>query len=295
VNFSNPAWRRRPIRTAFRVAWSLVLKRRPPSRPLVVPFDDGRSRIYADLRTTFGLYLYRYGGCDYDRLLVRRFLRPGDVFVDGGAHVGMFSLVAAAAVGATGSVYAFEPSPETYAGLEANVALNGFGNVRAHQEALAAEDGILQFTVFDGDTAAFSSVHPGSDVAGGRTIDVASKRLADRVPQEVWPRIAMLKLDVEGAELDALRGAEPLLDAVHPVILMEFVPGHFKAFGVDPRDVLAFLTDKEYRLLRPSADPEVWRPCSFEKAMHLDAERPNLLATVSVERLRERGVGVVSA
>ncbi|NLI01409.1 MAG: FkbM family methyltransferase [Chthonomonadales bacterium] len=294
MNFSNPALRRNPIRTAVRVAWSMALKRRPPTRPLVVPFDEGRLRIYADMQTAFGRQMYRFGVLEPDLRLVRHLLRPGEVFVDGGAHVGLFSLVAAHAVGPEGTVYSFEPVSETFRQLAANALLNGLANVRMYCEALGAISGETDFTVMQGDRAPWSHMGSPSDGEVGVRLKVPVATLAERIPTEVWRKIALVKLDIEGAELDALRGGEPILDAAHPPILMEFVPGHFDGFGIKPHDVLAFLTDKAYRLLRPSDDPEVWISCSPEQAMHLDPERPNLLATVSLEAVSRRGVRVVN-
>jgi len=94
-------WRSRPLETAFRCGVSLLLRRIPRLRQPLVPYDSGRSRIVADLGTALGLGLYRYGdSADADIALVGRLLRQGDVFVDAGAHVGLFTLVAGARGGA---------------------------------------------------------------------------------------------------------------------------------------------------------------------------------------------------
>lgn len=292
MNFSNPAWRRRPLSTAVRVAWSLLLKRFPPHEPLVVPFDEGKAHIYADMRTAFGRQLYRYGESDPDLAFVRTFLRPGDVFIDGGAHHGMFTIVASRAVGPTGAVRSFEPNPKSYDALIMNVRLNHLENVEAHAFALGEADGEAWFTAMDGDRAPWSHLGQACASERARSLTVRVVALANSIPVDLWDRIGLIKLDVEGAELHALRGAEPILDAVHPPILMEYVPRHFEAFGVDPLDVLSYLRDRGYMLLRPTHDPEVWIPCSFDDPMRLDPKRPNLLAAVDLERLRRRGVEV---
>ena len=89
-------------------------RRLPGLARVAVPYDSGRSRIIADLRTALGLGLYRYGGVTAPELaLLRDRLGPGDTFVDGGANVGLFTLVAAARVGPAGRVISFEPAEHT--------------------------------------------------------------------------------------------------------------------------------------------------------------------------------------
>src|SRR6185312_84581 len=105
--------------------------------------------IYADLHTPLGLGLYRYGYRDPDLDLVAKLLRPGDVFVDGGANVGLFTLVAANRVGAAGKVIAFEPGRAVRMSLLANVVLNGLAQVEVVPFALAAELGEARFRVFE--------------------------------------------------------------------------------------------------------------------------------------------------
>ncbi len=278
--FRNPAWRRSPIPTAVRCAWSLVLKRFPPRSPLIVPFDEGRSRIYADMRTAFGRYLYRFRDADPDLCFVRHWLEPGQVFVDGGAHVGMFTLVAARAVGKDGMVVAFEPNPETFAELQRNIALNRLTNVMLHDRALGDKEGDATFAVMEGDRAPWSHLGEDSDEAGARCIRVCVTTLDRSIPRELWSRIGLIKLDLEGAEYAALIGASSLLDTVHPPIFLEFVPQHFQPFGVDGANVLNLLRRHGYVLLRRPPRGEQWVTCSDEEAYSLDPERPNLLAVM---------------
>jgi FkbM family methyltransferase len=140
-------------------------------------------------------------------------LRPGDRVVDGGAHIGYLTLLAARRVGASGEVHAFEPVARTFAALEANVRLNGATNVRPNRVGLAARASELQLEV---------PIDPeGSGLlAWGATSVLLRRGPVERVPalalddyarDHGLDRIALVKLDLEGAELDALRGMERLL------------------------------------------------------------------------------------
>src|SRR4029077_8003618 len=128
-----------------KVAKSLLRRVVPRWRRAVVPYDAGRTVIYADLLTPTGLILYRYGHDDPDIDLVGRLLAPGDLFVDGGANVGLFTLVAARRVGATGRGLAFEPGRTVRARLVENIALNGFTQVDVMPFALSAAPGEASF------------------------------------------------------------------------------------------------------------------------------------------------------
>ena len=255
VNLSDPAWRNHPVRTTMRVAYSMLRRRVPALHEMVVPFDDGQSRVVADLRTALGLTLYRYGILDADMALVRRLLRPGDIFVDGGANVGLFTLIAARAVGSRGRVIAFEPSPKTREALLRNVALNGYDWVTVHGEALDAEPGERSFVARHGDGAGLSSFAP-QDVASGDQAQLVATTSLDRATAALErERVAVLKLDLEGAELGALRGSDVLLRGAAPDIVIEVEDAHLRRQGASREQVLEL-----FDVLRLSPLPRTpWR------------------------------------
>lgn len=142
-------------------------------------------------------------------------LRPGDRVVDGGAHIGYLTLLASRCVGPSGEVHAFEPVARTFAALEENVRLNGAANVRLNRVALAASAGELELEV---------PIDPEGEglLAWGATSVHLRRGPIERAPAQTLDqyaraqrldRIALLKLDLEGAELEALRGMEELLGA----------------------------------------------------------------------------------
>src|SRR6266699_2559349 len=81
-----------------------------------------------------------------EREFLNRFLRPGDTFVDVGANIGLFTLIAARLVGPQGRVLSFEPTPETFARLTKNVQTNRLENVSCQQLALSDRAGEMEFT-----------------------------------------------------------------------------------------------------------------------------------------------------
>jgi FkbM family methyltransferase len=159
-----------------------------------------------------------------------RALRPGDVCLDVGAHIGYFTLLASKLVGPAGHVYAFEPSPSNYEALEANLRRNGVANVSAVGTAVGehAERALLHAA-------------PGSNTGRGTLRDVRPNRAAlgddsgvmvdvhpatDFIPPADLERVRVVKIDVEGYEVEALRGLVPLLELGGPLsVFVEFNPG----------------------------------------------------------------------
>lgn len=148
--------------------------------------------------------------------LISSLLRPGANFVDGGANSGFFSLLAARCVGPNGKVWGFEPTPRARNRFIHNVHLNNLSNVTVFASALAATNGERSINISKTEDGlnSFSQI-PGA--AG--TIVVKTQRLDSILENE---RVDLIKLDVEGAEADALAGAEGLFRAnPHCCVVLE--------------------------------------------------------------------------
>ena len=151
---------------------------------------------------------------------LRDHLGAGDVFYDIGANVGFFSLVAARLVGSRGRVYAFEPVPFIADSVEANAARNRFGNVTVLVVAVGAETGTREL---------FMSSHPGgatlsaadasADVVG--TLQVPTVAIDELVAGGRARPPTVVKIDVEGAELDVIGGMARTMQTFGPVLLCE--------------------------------------------------------------------------
>jgi FkbM family methyltransferase len=156
-------------------------------------------------------------------------LRPGDGFVDVGANIGYFSVIAASAVGTRGRVHSFEPDPENFALLERNRALNGLEGMRCHAVAVADRIGEAVLHRSASNRGGHSLLEkPG--LAGELRVPVT--RLDVVLADEPPPRI--VKIDVQGGDLAVLEGMEGLLSGgrSRPLVILEFAPGEFHR--VDP-------------------------------------------------------------
>lgn len=148
-------------------------------------------------------------------LWLSRYLRPGQVVVDGGASIGIYSLLASKVVGDTGLVLAFEPAAQTFRALQANVAANGGSNVQAINSALADRTGPALLALHS-DPARHSLA-----VTSGATETIDLTTLDHVVQDRQLQGVDFIKLDVEGAEELVLMGAMSTLKHSRPVVMFE--------------------------------------------------------------------------
>lgn len=217
-------------------------------------YDDMTLRAYPD-SSTVGRLVYFGGLPDYEEMtFMRRYLRPGDGFIDAGANEGLFTLLAGRCVGPSGAVHAFEANPRYLQRLRRNVAANRLGWVSVHPNAVGAEPGTAEF-VLRGVGSRIRTLHD-----QGETVRVRVVPLDDALPQRSW---AMAKVDIEGAEQLALNGAEKLLgQAEPPVWMLELVDHFLERFGSSVHRVREWLGDHGYDLMLydPDADRLVTAP-----------------------------------
>lgn len=231
------------LSSAHRIAASFV-RRHVGSGLATVAFDSGRSKIVADLSTPLGLGLYRYPGYWDSDLDVLDELRAGDVFVDCGANIGLFTLVAADRVSDPGLVIAFEPAPSTRVALLRNIARSGHRNVTVLPHALSDAPGEVPFVVM-GDSGGLSSFAPAAPLLGYQ-LQVPVTTLDIGIPAEAWGRIRLIKVDIEGAEVQALRGATRVLTEERPLLLIEVEDSHLRRQGSSAAELFALLTGAGY-------------------------------------------------
>jgi FkbM family methyltransferase len=223
-------------------------------------------RIYGTREHHVMLYWLLRGKYErHTRTLFEQAVKPGMHVLDIGAHVGYFTLLAARAVGPTGRVSAFEPDPSNYRFLCHNVALNGMEEVvTAVRKAVAEASGSRPFFVDERNSACSALSKAGRS---GDAMAVECTAVDDFV--EPGEGIDVVKLDVEGGELDALRGMRrTLADAARVVMFVECNPSALASASVSVSDLLDELReldlvvqviDEGGRRLAPVTD-EMLRP-----------------------------------
>lgn len=223
-------------------------------QPSWVWIDDfcGGSRFCCDLAEHMGSQIFFKGSYSGGQLVVlRRLLHPDAVFIDAGANQGEFTVCAAGCV-PDGHVWAFEPVPEVRERLERNVAGNGFRHVTVSPMGLS--DASREDVPIFGADSAFSD---GTQNIGLPTLfDVSGRgralaRINLRPLDEVLPagqRVDVMKVDVEGAELAVLQGAESTIQREKPAIIFEANAETCEAAGYSVEVLLGWLSERGYAL-----------------------------------------------
>lgn len=193
-------------------------------------FQDENSFVH-NLTTKLKINLHRdsvlskfiYDGFEEEELsFVKQILTDGDIFIDIGANVGLFSLIASDCIGATGSIISFEPSPITFNRLQENISLNAIENSDLRNIGLSNQSGELSFYVSDNGYDAWDSFAPSQDNKLQKTIAVAVSSLDKELEQVDKSRIKLVKIDVEGWEKYVLIGGENLFTHYAPIVMVEF-------------------------------------------------------------------------
>lgn len=157
---------------------------------------------------------------DYEphvRRAVRERLAAGDVVVDIGANVGCIALLAATLVGDAGMVVAVEPNPDNLQMLYAGIVLNGLANVRVLPYAASIRSEVLSLSDNTSNTHLVSARSPGP-----RSVYTQTAVLDEHLG---WlPRLDLVKVDVEGHEIEALDGFRTSIEKHRPALVIEFNP-----------------------------------------------------------------------
>ena len=227
--------------------WQLNCKLNP--YPVIFPFTARAKLIIGKGMTgaTGNLYCGLHDFEDMSFLL--HFLRREDLFIDIGANIGSYTVLAAAHIGAT--TLSFEPVPSTFSHLLNNIALNRIGNkVQAFNIALSAEKGSVSFT------SSLDTVNHVALNAEQDQIEVNTERLDDVLTEQMSP--LLIKIDVEGFEAEVLKGATNTLKNSNLRAIIIELNGSGARYGYEDQHIHQSLIDLGF-------DAYVYKP--FERIL----------------------------
>lgn len=187
-----------------------------------------------------------------------RLVSRGATIADIGANIGWYCAHMAAA-DPTAHVVAFEPVPSSFSWLRKTIERNGLNNVVAECLAIMDRPGIYEIFV-DPTISGAASAHPTVYIEDSCPVSVDAITL-DSYAAEHGLRFDAVKLDVEGGELAVLRGADYVLANHRPMIFLEMLRRHARAFGYHPNDIIALMRSLNYGCFRIAGD----RLAIFEK------------------------------
>jgi FkbM family methyltransferase len=207
-----------------------------------------------------------------ERQLLKRILSAGNVVVDAGANIGIYSQFLSRCVGATGVVHSFEPSPENFERLQS--VMRKLGNVRLRQAAVGECSGRSKLYLSDKLNVDHRAYTSEGDWRRAVPIDIIA--LDDYF--KPGQRVDLIKMDIQGYELHALRGANRVLaDNANAKLLLEFWPYGLKQAGGNWIDLLAILQSKKMAVCQVTKHGLV--PFRYESASESPQWYVNLFAS----------------
>ena len=181
--------------------------------------------------------------------LLEDYLPSGGTFVDVGAHVGWFSLKAAKIVGPLGRVIAIEPNQAVLPMLRDNIRASQ-AQIELYAVACMDSESELEFYSAAGSNTGGSSILRQNVTKIGvvQVNRVCGRPLDDILEEAHVSRVDVIKIDVEGAELLTLKGAQRVLNGYGPIVIVETLEKRLRTMGISSSDIVEFLAALGYRL-----------------------------------------------
>lgn len=184
------------------------------------------------------IHLYRNGVFEKSITnFVKSNVLAGQRVIDIGANIGYYTLLFSSLVGNSGTVFSFEPAPDNYKLLQQNITANKIKNTKSRNVAISDFNGKTKLYL----SASNSGCHKITFMPNSKSVDIDVITLN-------YDDISLIKIDVEGAELDVLHGIESIINKCHPILIMEFEPQLLQQHGVKPSQVLSFIKDHDYHI-----------------------------------------------
>jgi FkbM family methyltransferase len=180
----------------------------------------------------------------FETEIVKTEIRKGDIVLDIGANIGYYTLIFAKLVGPEGKVFGFEPDPDNFALLKKNVEANNYHNVVLVNKAVSSKNGKIK--LYRSDDIGDHRTYDSGD--GRKFVEIEAIRLDDYFDQGN-ARVDFIKMDIQGAEWEAIQGMSLLLQKNKGLrIITEFAPELLRISGIRPEDYLGLLVNHEFKI-----------------------------------------------
>lgn len=268
-------------------AWRLI----KASCEAVIVFigKNSRLKLYTDSMLSEPIFTGNFEPSELH--FVQAYLKKNDHFLDVGANIGLFTVIAAEKVGAEGKIYSFEPVTKTFDRLRENIELNQLAMAFPVHAALSSSDGELDMVVSIEGYDAWNSFGKPSAGTGFATEAVKVIKLDSWLAQHPEVKPALIKIDVEGWEGHVLQGGNGIFSAAHaPDLLVEFTESNCKNAGTSCSELYDTLSNLGYQVftydhalnrLVPEPRREVYPPINVVASKNPAALQQRLVYQVS--------------
>jgi FkbM family methyltransferase len=259
------------------------------NQTFTLPWHDGvKILAYPKIMTCRSLFVTGYYEPN-EFYLLKTILKPGMVFIDIGANIGLYTIFASNIVDNNGIVIAIEPSERDMERLRANVELNKGQVIRLRQTAISNSSGERELLIAEEEHSGQNTLgaFAYADVQNQGKRRVKTETLDEVVKNEALTRVDVIKMDVEGHEFFALQGAKETLRNFHPTLLVEISETALMNQRCTSSQIFTFLDDMGYRMYIFSKQTGL--PVPLDKRIEsIDSE--NILAIHSSSKVSIDGV-----
>lgn len=175
-------------------------------------------------------------------------LKPGNVFVDVGANIGLFSLNASKIVGLEGKVYAFEAFMPNYVKLYDNIKINNYTNIVAENNAILNQNSTIEILYNESDknvgmASTYLKNFTSKELVEGFSLD-------HYFNDKMIEKVDLIKIDIEGGEYNALLGMDRILSELKPKVLIEINQVALENSGHNENEIIEFFKKYNYKILK---------------------------------------------
>ena len=235
----------------------------PPGSFRIV--DQNGLKLKVDISDYIGHYLY-FGFKDETIDVLFSLCKPASYVIDVGTNIG-WTLLNLAQRSPQGKIVGFEPDPYNYQVCKENIQLNHLNNIVLLQRGLGAQAAKTTMEVRTPNNRGGNRISPATTPG---SIEVTIERLDQVEELKSWTRVDLIKIDVEGYELDVLQGAEGLLQKHQPILFIEIDDNNLKDQGHSAHALISFLNENGYQKILHADTKELiflhdnFKDCHFD-------------------------------
>ena len=217
-----------------------------------ITFGKGLTKKVNGLRVKLPVRYIQYFPSDYESdnfRFLKSSVQQGSVVLDLGAHIGLFSTIAGKLVGSNGKVFAIEPAPSTWNVLTNTISINDFENIVVPvNQAMGKEVGTITFYVSENEVDNSNSLVSYKKDRKINGIEVSVNTIDNFVNENKLLKVDFIKIDVEGAEYDALRGGVNVFRTLRPNFILAIHPLPILEKGDRLEDIYDLLVSLNYKI-----------------------------------------------
>lgn len=248
----------RLIKNSFNIVNSFAISQLKESK-----IEINNQIMYLDEKDSLGLN-FNENFEPLETQIVKNEIKKNDIVLDIGANIGYYTLIFAQLVGNSGKVYSFEPDPTNFKILKKNIFVNKHKNVVLENKAVSNKEGNLKLYLST-ENNGMHRIYPSKWCK--ESIDIHSIKIDSYFENE--QKIDFIKLDIEGAEFDALIGMKSLIHKNKDLtIFIEFVPTSLKEYGTNPEDILDFFINEGFKIFRINNNTGIKESISKEELLY---------------------------